>query len=151
VALRLPTICVRPGKPNAAASGFFSGILREPLAGLEAKLPVPDATRHWFASPRAAVNFLIQAATMDLAPLEGRRAINLPGVSATVGDEIEALRRAAGDSAVALIKRGPDPAVEKLVAGWPRNFTATRAKALGFGAEQSMDEIIRIHREDESV
>jgi nucleoside-diphosphate-sugar epimerase len=151
IALRLPTICIRPGKPNAAASGFFSGILREPLAGLEAKLPVSDDTRHWFASPRAAVNFLIQAAAMDLAPLEGRRALNLPGVSATVGEEIAALRRAAGDAAVALIRRGPDPAVEKLVAGWPRNFTATRAKALGFAAEQSMDDIIRIHRDDEGV
>lgn len=151
VSLRLPTICIRPGKPNAAASGFYSGILREPLAGQDARLPVPDDMRHWFASPRSAVNFLVHAATMDLAPLGRRRAVNLPGVSATVGEEIEALRRAAGDEAVARIKRDPDPKVAALVEGWPRNFAPERALALGFAAETTMDQIIAVHREDEGI
>lgn len=150
ISLRLPTICIRPGKPNAAASGFYSGILREPLAGRETTLPVDDSLRHWFASPRAAIGFLIHAATMDLAPLGRRRALNLPGVSATVGDEIEALRRAAGDAAVALIKRKPDPTILKLVEAWPRNFDPARARELGFTADASMDEIIAIHRADEA-
>lgn len=149
ISLRLPTICIRPGKPNAAASGFYSGILREPLAGKETMLPVDDSLRHWFASPRAAIGFLIHAATMDLAPLGRRRALNLPGVSATVGEEIEALRRAAGDAAVALIKRVPDPTIVKLVEAWPRNFDPARARQLGFTADASMDEIIAIHRADE--
>jgi nucleoside-diphosphate-sugar epimerase len=150
ISLRLPTICIRPGKPNAAASGFYSGILREPLAGQEAKLPVGDDMRHWFASPRAAIGFLIHAATMDLSALGRRRALNLPGVSATVGEEIEALRRAAGDAAVALIKREPNPDIVRLVEAWPRNFDPARARELGFTADASMDEIIAIHRQDET-
>ncbi len=149
IGIRLPTICVRPGAPNKAASGFFSGILREPLSGKEAKLPVSEQTRHWFASPRAAVNFLLHAATLDTAKLGARRNLTMPGISATVGEEIEALRRAAGDKAVALIKREADPAVAKLVAGWPRNFDASRATSLGFQAEKSFDEIITAHIEDE--
>ena len=98
IGIRLPTICVRPGKPNKAASGFFSGIIREPLAGQEAVLPVPEDVRHWHASPRSAVGFLIHAATIDTAPASGtRRNLTMPGLSATVGEQIEALRRVAGD------------------------------------------------------
>ena len=149
VGIRLPTIVVRPGAPNKAASGFFSGILREPLAGKEAKLPVGEETRHWFASPRAAVGFLLHAASLDTAKLGARRNLSMPGISATVGEEIAALRRAAGDSAVALIKHETDPAVAKLVAGWPRNFDAARATKLGFQAERNFDEIIAVHLEDE--
>ena len=149
IGLRLPTICVRPGAPNKAASGFFSGILREPLAGLEAVLPVGEDVRHWHASPRAAVAFLIHAATMDLVPLGQRRNLTMPGLSATVGEQIEALRRAAGDAAVKRIRRVPDPVVAGIVSGWPRTFDARRALELGFRAESSFDEIIRIHIEDE--
>jgi len=149
IGIRLPTIVVRPGAPNKAASGFFSGILREPLAGNEARLPVGDETRHWFASPRAAVKFLLHAAKLDTSKLGARRNLTMPGLSATVGEEIAALRRAAGDRAVALIRREADPAVAKLVAGWPRNFNAARATALGFQAETTMDEIIAIHLKDE--
>ena len=97
LSLRLPTICVRPGAPNRAASGFFSGILREPLAGLPADLPVPDSTRHYFASPRAAVGFFIHAATIDTSGLDHRRGMTMPGLSATVGDQIDALRSLAGE------------------------------------------------------
>ncbi|PRX37148.1 Nucleoside-diphosphate-sugar epimerase [Meinhardsimonia xiamenensis] len=149
IAIRLPTICVRPGKPNKAASGFFSSIIREPLAGQEAVLPVPDTVRHWHASPRAAVGFLTHAATIDLAALGSRRALNMPGVSCTVVEQIEALRRVAGEAAVARIRREPDPAIMAIVEGWPRDFAPERALALGFRAERDFEEIIRIHIEDE--
>jgi D-erythronate 2-dehydrogenase len=149
IGIRLPTICVRPGRPNKAASGFFSNILREPLNGQEAVLPVSTEVRHWFASPRAAVGFLIHAATLDTAALGWRRNLSLPGLSATVGEEIEALRRAAGEKAVKLIRHEPDPTIDKIVEGWPRNFDTARAESLGFKAERSMDEIIRAHIEDE--
>ncbi len=91
--IRLPTICVRPGKANLAASSFFSGIIREPLNGHEAVLPVPDTVRHWHASPRSAARFLTHAATLDTARLEGRRSLTMPGVSCTVAEQIEALRK----------------------------------------------------------
>ena len=149
VSLRLPTICIRPGKPNAAASGFFSGILREPLQGLPAVLPVERDVRHWFASPRSAVGFLLHAAAMDTAPLGHRRALNLPGVAATVGDQIAALERVAGRRAVELIRPAPDPLVAEIVAGWPRAFAPERALELGFTAERDFDAIIAAHVEDE--
>lgn len=149
VSLRLPTVCVRPGAPNAAASGFFSSILREPLAGQEAVLPVGDDVRSWFASPRAAVGFLLHAAGMDLAPLGQDRALNMPGVDATVADEIAALERLAGQEAVALIRREPDAGVARIVGGWPRAFDPVRARALGFEADADMDAILRAHVEDE--
>jgi nucleoside-diphosphate-sugar epimerase len=149
IGIRLPTICIRPGKPNKAASGFFSNILREPLAGQEAVLPVDESVRHWHASPRAAVGFLLHAMTMDLASLGTRRNLTLPGLSATVADQIEALRRVAGEKTVRLIRREPDPTIIKIVSGWPQNFDAKRATALGFQAEKTFDEIIRIHIDDE--
>jgi nucleoside-diphosphate-sugar epimerase len=149
IGIRLPTICVRPGKPNKAASGFFSGIIREPLSGQEAVLPVPETVRHWFASPRAAVGFLLHAARLDTAKLGDRRNLSMPGITATVGQQIEALRKVAGDKATRLIRREPDPTIARIVEGWPQNFDASRASALGFRADQSFEEIIRIHIEDE--
>jgi len=149
LSLRLPTVCVRPGKANAAASSFFSGIIREPLNGIEAILPVADTVRHWHVSPRAATKFLTQAALLDTDLLEGRRALNLPGISCTVEEQIEALRRAAGQKAVDLIKHIPDETIMRMVAGWPRNFAPERAIALGFQAESSFDEIIAVYMEEE--
>ena len=149
IGIRLPTVVIRPGKPNKAASGFFSNILREPLAGMEAVLPVKDSVRHWFASPRAAVRFLVHAAALDTAALGSKRSLTMPGLTATVGEEIEALRRVAGDKAVKLIRHEPDEVIVKIVAGWPQNFDASRAMSLGFEAEKSFDEIIRAHVEDE--
>ena len=149
VGIRFPTISVRPGKPNKAASSFFSGILREPLNGREAVLPVNEDTRHWFASPRAAVGFLEHAATMDTAALGPRRNLTMPGLSATVADQIEALRQVAGDDAVALIRHEPDEMVARIVAGWPRDFDTARAREAGFRAEGSFREIIEIYIEDE--
>jgi len=149
IGIRLPTICVRPGKPNKAASGFFSGIIREPLAGQEALLPVPETVRHWFASPRAAIGFLLHAAKLDTAQLGNRRNLSMPGVSATVGEQIEALRKVAGEKAARLIRREPDATIMRIVEGWPRNFDARRALALGFRADASFEDIIRIHVADE--
>ncbi len=149
VGIRLPTICVRPGKPNKAASGFFSNIIREPLAGHEANLPVSEDVRHWHASPRSAVGFLIHASTMNTAKIGPRRNLSMPGLSVTVGEQIAALRKVAGDKVVARIKREPDAAIVKIVEGWPRNLETKRAESLGFKAESSFEEIIRIHIEDE--
>ena len=126
VGLRFPTICVRPGRPNLAASGFFSGIIREPLSGHEAVLPVGEDVRHWHASPRAAIGFLLHAVALDTAQLGSRRNITLPGVSCTVGEQIAALRRVAGEKIANMIRREPNEAVMKIVAGWPRNFAPQR-------------------------
>jgi D-erythronate 2-dehydrogenase len=149
IGIRLPTICVRPGKPNKAASGFFSGIIREPLAGQEAVLPVPDSVRHWFASPRAAIDFLIHAAGIDTGRLGARRNLSMPGISATVAEQIESLRRVAGAKTAQLIRPQPDDAIMRIVEGWPRNFDARRALSLGFRADPSFDDIIRYHIQDE--
>ncbi len=149
VGIRLPTIAVRPGRPNKAASGFFSNIIREPLNGEEAVLPVSEDVRHAHASPRSAVGFLLHAARIEGERLGARRNLTMPSVSVTVAEQIEALRRIAGENVVSRIRRERDPVIEGIVAGWPRRFDAARAKALGFKAEDSFDEIIRIHIEDE--
>ena len=149
VSIRLPTICIRPGLPNKAASSFFSGILREPINGQEAVLPVDDSVRHWFASPRSAVGFLLHAATLPMERIGPHPSLTMPGISATVAEEIEALGRVVGPDAVKLIRREPDPEIERIVAGWPRNFDARRAEALGFEAEAAFDDIIRVYLEDE--
>lgn len=149
VGIRLPTISVRPGRPNKAASGFFSSIIREPLAGEEAVLPVADSVMHWHASPRAAVGFLMHAAGLDAAKLGPRINLTMPGVCCTVAEQIAALRRIAGDKVASRIRREPDALVERIVAGWPRRFDPARALALGFRAEASFDDIVRVHIEDE--
>ena len=149
IGLRLPTICVRPGKPNKAASGFFSGIIREPLNGQAAVLPVPLTVRHWFASPRAAVGFLLHAAALPTESLGARRNLTMPGVCASIGEQIAALKRVAGERAAQLIRHEPDATIMRIVSGWPQRFDAQRALALGFRADASFDDIIRIHIEDE--
>ena len=149
VGIRLPSIVVRPGQPNKAASGFFSSIIREPLAGEEAVLPVEDSVLHWHASPRAAVGFLVHAAGLDAAKLGPRVNLTMPGVCCTVAEQIAALRRIAGEKVAARIRREPDPLVARIVAGWPSRFDPRRALALGFRGEASFDEIIRVHIEEE--
>jgi nucleoside-diphosphate-sugar epimerase len=148
VGVRLPTICVRPGKPNKAASGFFSGIIREPLAGQEAILPVPRTVLHTHASPRSAVGFLVHAAAIDSADIGPRRNLTMPGVAVTVGEQIEALARVAGRDVVKLIREEPDETVWKIVQGWPTRFEARRARELGFVAETNFDDIIHAHIAD---
>jgi nucleoside-diphosphate-sugar epimerase len=149
IGIRLPTICIRPGRPNRAASGFFSSILREPLVGQEAVLPVPETVRHWHASPRSAVAFLVRAAPLDGSAVGPRRTMSMPGLTATVGEQIDALRRVAGERAVRLIRREPDEQIMSMVANWAPALDATRAERLGFTAESSFDEIIRVHIDDE--
>ncbi|MFL6799658.1 MAG: D-erythronate dehydrogenase [Xanthobacteraceae bacterium] len=149
VGIRLPTIVVRPGKPNKAASGFFSGIMREPLAGEEALLPVPDSVVHTHASPRAAVGFLLHAASLPRAALGARINLAMPGVCCSVAEQIDALRRIAGAKVAARIRRQPDELVARIVAGWPQRIEARRARELGFQAEGSFEEIIRIHIDEE--
>jgi D-erythronate 2-dehydrogenase len=149
IGIRLPSIVIRPGRPNQAASGFFSSIIREPLAGEEAVLPVSETVRHWFASPRAAVGFLIHAAGLDRDLVGTRINLTMPGLCCTVGEQIEALARVAGAKVAARIRRVPDETVMRIVAGWPENFDPRRALELGFKAEASFDDIIRIHIEEE--
>ena len=150
IGLRLPTICVRPGKPNAAASGVFSNIIREPLAGQEAILTVSKDTRMVFASPQSAVDNLIHALNVDTTLLGNRRTLMMPGITATIEEEIQALRRVAGDKIVALIKESIDPRAQKFVENWNFSpFTADRAKGLGFTCEQSFEEIIIKHINNE--
>jgi nucleoside-diphosphate-sugar epimerase len=149
VGIRLPTICVRPGKPNLAASGFFSNIIREPLAGYTAVLPVSEDVRHWHASPRSAIGFLIHAASLDTARLGPRRNLTMPGVSVTVGEQIEALRKVAGETVVSRIQRRPDETIGRIVSGWPSNFVAKRALGLGFTVEANFEDIIKNHIQEE--
>ncbi|MGA8356036.1 MAG: D-erythronate dehydrogenase [Xanthobacteraceae bacterium] len=149
IGIRLPSIVVRPGRPNKAASGFFSSIIREPLNGEEAVLPVADSVLHWHASPRAAVGFLVHAAGLDAAKLGPRVNLTMPGVCCTVAEQIAALRRIAGDKVASRIRREPDPLVARIVAGWPSQFDPARALTLGFRAEGSFDDIIRVHIADE--
>jgi nucleoside-diphosphate-sugar epimerase len=149
IGIRLPTICVRPGRANLAASGFFSNIIREPLAGRETVLPVSEDVRHWHASPRSAVGFLIHAASLDTARLGPRRSLTMPGVSATVGEQIEALRKIAGEAVVRRIRREPNETIARIVSGWPSNFAAKRALGLGFQVEANFEDIIKNHIEEE--
>jgi len=149
IGIRLPTIVVRPGKPNLAASGFFSNIIREPLAGQEAVLPVGRDVMHWAASPRAAVGFCIHAAEIDSATVGPHRNITMPGVRITTGGQLDVLRRLAGDKTADLVREEPDEKIISIVSNWPRNFEAKRAMELGFEAENSFDDIVRAHVEDE--
>jgi nucleoside-diphosphate-sugar epimerase len=149
VGIRLPSIVVRPGKPNKAASGFFSGIIREPLAGLEALLPVAETVVHTHASPRAAVGFLVHAAGLARDTLGPRINLSMPGVCCTVAEQIASLRRIAGDRVAARIRRAEDPLVARIVEGWPQRIEARRARELGFKAESSFDEIVRIHIDED--
>jgi nucleoside-diphosphate-sugar epimerase len=151
IGLRLPTICVRPGKPNAAASGVFSNIIREPLVGIETTLAVSKDVSMVFASPRSAVGFLIHAAQLDTSLLGSRRSMMMPGVHATIGDEINALRRVAGEKVVSYIKEAPiDTFAQQMVDAWNfPAFPATRARSLGFTCEKSFDELIHLHIESE--
>src|SRR5262245_20463992 len=142
-------ICVLPGKPNRAASGFFSGIIREPLNGQEAVLPVSESVRHWHASPASAVGFLLHAAVVDGERIGSRRSLTMPGLSVTVAEQIEALRRVAGERVAARIRREVDPEIERIVAGWPRSFDARRAAELGFVADRSFEDIVRDYIETE--
>jgi nucleoside-diphosphate-sugar epimerase len=142
VSLRLPTIVVRPGRPNKAASSFFSSILREPLLGLPAELPVPDDFAVWIASPRRAVDWLLHAAAMDTAPMGLDRAVNPPGISVTVAHMLAALEEVK-PGAGALVKRVEDREIARIVGGWPAAFAPLRAHGLGFSHHEPLVDLVR--------
>ena len=147
-AVRLPTVCVRPGRPNGAASGFFSGIIREPLAGQRAVCPVDPAAEHALISPGRAVAGLLAAARSADEAWGGRGAVNLPALTVSVADMVAALERAAGAEAGALIDWIPDPTVARMVAGWPARIRADRAAGLGLTPDPDFDSVIRAHLGD---
>lgn len=141
VSIRLPTVIVRPGRPNKAASSFVSSILREPLLGLPAELPVDDGFALWVCSPRRAVDWLLHAASMDTGPMGLDRSVNPPGLRATVGDMLAALE-SVRPGATALVRRAPDPAVAAIVGGWPAAFAPARGLRLGFAAHEPLVNVI---------
>lgn len=143
--LRLPTISVRPGRPNAAASSFASGIVREPLAGETAICPVDPATRLWLLSPGAAIEALIYGYELDQGAFGDRPIVNLPGLSVSVAEMIEALREVAGDETVARIVYERDTRIERIVGSWPGRWDITRAEALGFRGDRGFAEVIRAY------
>ena len=142
VTIRLPTVVVRPGRPNRAASGFFSGIIREPLLGLETELPVPDDFAVWICSPRRATDWLLHAGGMDSTKLGLDRSLTPPGLSVTVGEMLAALDQVR-PGASALVRRVEDRAIADIVAGWPSAFAPARAPALGFAPHESLVELVQ--------
>jgi nucleoside-diphosphate-sugar epimerase len=148
-ALRLPTIVVRPGRPNRAASTFASSIIREPLAGLEAICPVGREAAMYILSPRRVVDALIRAFELPPEAFGTTRMLTLPGITVSIGDMVDALRAVAGERVAARVKWQPDPVIQKIVAGWPAAFDARRARAMGFQADPDFASIIRAHIEDE--
>ncbi len=149
LSLRLPTITVRPGKPNSAASSCFSAIIREPLNGKRTTLPISTSTRHSHASPRSAARFFLHAAGLDTEGLDDRRSLNMPSLTCSVEEQIEALRKVSGDDAVGLIEIKPDPFIQGIVGSWAQEFRTDRARELGFRVERDFDEIVRIYVKDD--
>ena len=148
-ALRLPTVVVRPGRPNRAASTFASSIIREPLSGREAVCPVSPDTVMALASPRRVVNALLHAHDLPPAAFGAGRSLQLPGFSVSVGEMAAAVRRAGGEEAYARIRWEPDPLIERIVSGWPQALAAPRAAALGFTADNGIDEVVQAFIEDD--
>ena len=143
--LRLPTITVRPGKPNAAASSFASGIIREPLQGINAECPVAPEARMWLSSPRTAIENLIHGHELDGAALGFNRALSLPGLTVTVADMVSALASVAGEAVAARVHFRPDEKIARLVSGWPGALDTTRALAQGFGVDADFVGFVRAH------
>jgi nucleoside-diphosphate-sugar epimerase len=147
--LRLPTVTVRPGKPNKAASSFASGIIREPLAGVDAVCPVAPTTKMWVQSPRAVIDNLIVGHEAPAASFEFTRSINVPGISVAVGAMVDALRRVAGDPVADRVQWVFDPAIDRIVSTWPSNFAPKLGPALGMKADTDFDGIVRAYIADD--
>jgi D-erythronate 2-dehydrogenase len=143
--LRLPTIVVRPGKPNLAASSFASGIIREPLAGVVSECPVPDSTGVWILSPRKVVEAFLHAHDLPSSAWPTTRVVNLPGITLTVREMIDAMGRVAGREAVDRVKFVPDARIQAIVKTWPVRFRTERANAMGFKADDDFESIVRDH------
>lgn len=148
-ALRMPTVCVRPGKPNKAASSFASGIIREPLKGIEAVCPVAPETPIWLLSPRYAIDSLIHGHDVDGSRFGGTRALSLPGLATTVQEMVAALERVAGSDVVKRIRWQQDPAIIRIVNSWPGDFDTQRASAMGFRGDADFDSIVQAYIDDE--
>ncbi len=148
VSLRLPTIIVRPGRPNRAASSFLSAIIREPLLGLETELPVGEAFAAWVASPRRVVDWLLHAATMHTEQMGIDRSVNLPGISATVAHMLQALDEVQ-PGASRLVRHASDPAIAAIVETWPAAFEPMRARTLGFSSHEKLVDVVRAFVEDD--
>jgi nucleoside-diphosphate-sugar epimerase len=149
--LRLPTIVVRPGKPNLAASSFASSIFREPLNGVAAACPVPETTGIWLLSPRKVVEAFVHAHDLGSSAWGVNRVVNLPGITVTVREGVEALRRVAGEAVAARVQYQPEARIEAIVQTWPVRFRTPRALAMGFTADPDIDTVIRAHIEDERI
>jgi len=150
-ALRLPTISVRPGKPNAALSSFASGVIREPLNGVESVCPVPAGTRVWLLSPATVIDCFLKAHDLDGGALGANRSLILPGFTVSVAEMVAALERVAGPEVAARVRFEPDERVERIVRTWPVALDASRALGLGFPTDNSFDAIIRRYMGDEGV
>lgn len=148
VSLRLPTVIIRPGRPNRAASSFLSAILREPLLGLETGLPVGEDFAAWVASPRRVVDWLIHAAAMPTDGMGTDRGINPPGLSATVAHMLQALE-AVRPGASRLVRRTPDPEIAAIVSDWPAAFEPLRARTLGFASHEPLADVVAAFIEDD--
>ena len=147
--LRLPTVSVRPGKANKAASSFASGVIREPLNGVVSVCPVPPQTRMWVLSPRSTVHNLIHAHELDASAFGSAGAVNLCGLSITVQEMVDAMGRVAGPEPLTRIEWKEDPAIMKLVRTWPGDFATARAEKMGFVRDQSYDDVVRAYMEDD--
>ena len=148
-ALRLPTVVVRPGRPNRAASTFASSMIREPLTGTDAVCPVAPDTVMALASPRRIVEGLVHALDLPGEAFGASRSLQLPGFSVSVGEMAAALRRIGGEAAYARISWQPDKLIQAIVSGWPRALATPRAEALGFGRDSGIDEVIAAFIEDD--
>ena len=148
-ALRLPTITVRPGKPNAAASSFASGIIREPLNGIESMVPVGPDTRMWILSPRTVIDNLMIGHDVDASAFGRFRSVSVPGMQMRVGDMADALRRVAGPEVASRIQWKLDPRIDRIVSTWPSNFDCEKGRSLGMKADDNFDDIVRAHIADE--
>jgi len=149
--LRLPTIVVRPGKPNLAASSFASSIFREPLNGVAVACPVPDTTGIWLLSPRKVVEAFVHAHELASSAWGVNRVVNLPGITATVKEGVEALRRVAGEAVAARVQYQPEARIQAIVKTWPVRFRTPRALAMGFTADRDIETVIRGYVEDERI
>ena len=147
--LRLPTVTVRPGKPNKAASSFASGIIREPLSGVDAICPVERGTRMWVSSPSAVIANLIVGHEAPASAFGMTRSVNVPGLSVSVEEMVAALRRVAGDAVADRVKWQCDPAIDRIVSTWPANFAPKLGHALGMRGDADFDGVIRAHIADE--
>jgi nucleoside-diphosphate-sugar epimerase len=148
--MRLPTVVVRPGKPNLAASSFASGIIREPLAGVAADCPVPDTTGVWILSPKRVVEAFVHALDLPSSAWPTTRVVNLPGITLSVREMLDAMGRVAGTETVKRVKFAPDARIQGIVKTWPIRFRTERADAMGFKADSDFDSIVRDHIELES-